>query len=292
MQAQTNANRHRLFFPLIVLSVWTAFGLFFGTQNYVRDVYVGKGASLPGSLAGWLLCGYSWAILTVPVLRFVRRFSLERLGWSKSLLVHIPAAALFSLAQLGIYVIIAGFLFGNSDRGLWEFYKFILVKEFQSSFLVYFAIILAVTAYDRLFRASLDGQRVRPVETIEPNPAPHLMPSQNGRFAFLRRIPVKKNGRIILIETDDIDWIESYGNYVFLHTPERRHIFRETMAAMESKLDPKRFVRIRRSAIVNIDRIRELQPTINAEFEIVLKNGSILNSTRRYRKNLEIIVKP
>ncbi len=290
MLEQTRIEKNRLLFPVIVLSAWTAFGLFFGTQNYVRDVYVGKGASLSGYIVGWLLCGYSWAILTVPVLRFVRRFSLGRLGWSKFLLGHISAAALFSLVQLGIYVVIAGTLFGKSERGYWEFYKFIVVKEFQSSFLVYFVIVSVATAYDRLFRVTPSEQRAELVERTNPGSQLAVLTPNGRETSFLRRIPVKENGRIALVDTDNIDWIESYGNYVFLHTPERRHIFRDTMSAMESKLDPKRFVRIRRSAIVNIDRIRELQPTLNAEFEIVLKNGRILNSTRRYRKNLEIIV--
>ena len=72
-------ERNRFAFPLLVLAVWTAFGLFFGTQNYVRDIYAGNKASLPGYLVGWLLCGYSWGILTWPVLRFLRRFSLSAL---------------------------------------------------------------------------------------------------------------------------------------------------------------------------------------------------------------------
>ena len=108
---------------------------------------------------------------------------------------------------------------------------------------------------------------------------------------YVQRIPVKDNGRIILVDLDDVDWIESYGNYIFLHTLHRLHIVRETVSAMESKLDPRHFVRIRRSTIVRIERIAELRPTPNAELEVVLKNGNVLRSTRRYRKNLESIVR-
>ena len=187
MLEQTKIENNKLIFLLMVVSVWTGFGLFFGTQNYVRDIYVGKAASLPGYIVGWLLCGYTWAILTLPVLRFVRRFSLGRLGWSRFFLVHIPASTLFSLVQLGMYVGIAGTLFGTAGRGYWEFYKFIAVSEFQSSFLVYFAFISAVTAYDRWFRTATPD----PVKVYDPEP------SQNGHTsAFLRRIPVKENGRI------------------------------------------------------------------------------------------------
>lgn len=271
--------------------MWTAFGLFFGAQNYIRDVYIGKGASLPGYIVSWLLCGYSWAVLTVPALRCTRRFSLERLGWSRFFLVHLPASAAFALVQLGIYVLIAGVLFGMANRGVWEFYKFIVVNEFQSSFLVYFAIVAAVTVRERWFR---QPELWRPVE---PSPLPEKRaetaePEKNGAsLAFPPRIPVKENGRIRIVEVVDIEWVESYGNYVFLHTAERRHILRETMAAMEKMLDPQDFVRIRRSAIVRVDRIKELRSTSNGEFEVVLKDRRGLSSSRRYRKNLETFVK-
>src|SRR5438309_43909 len=91
-------NRERLLMPAMILAVWTTFGLFFATQNYLRDINVGKTVNFSGYVVGWLLCGYAWGFLTVPVLRFLKRFSLARLRWSRFLLVHIPAGALFSLA--------------------------------------------------------------------------------------------------------------------------------------------------------------------------------------------------
>jgi hypothetical protein len=286
MQEQVQKNRFT--FPLAILLTWTAFGVFFGTQNYIRDIYVGKSASLPGYIVGWLLCGYSWGILTVPVLRFLGRFSLERLGWSKLLLWHIPAAIIFSLLQIGIYVLIATTLFGGGGNGAWEFYKLIVVKEFQSSFLVYFAIIFAAIAYKRWFGERTDQNPSELSETAITT-ADHGHQNGNGH-APLDRISIKENGRISLVDTDNVEWIESYGNYVLIHTPGRRYIYRETMAGMEKKLQPSEFVRIRRSTIVRIDRIKELRPVLNGEFDVVLKNDKVLTSTRRYRKNLQHIV--
>src|SRR3954470_14732884 len=108
---QTRIEKKRILFLLLILAVWTIFGLFFGMQNYVRDIYSGKAANLSGYILGWLICGYSWALLTVPVLAFVRRLSLEKLGWSRFLLVHLPAAIVISFLQLGIYVLIADPIF-------------------------------------------------------------------------------------------------------------------------------------------------------------------------------------
>jgi hypothetical protein len=277
--------RNRSAFPLLVIGVWTAFGLFFGTQDYVRDVYFGNKASLPGYLIGWLLCGYSWGILTVPILRFLRRFALPSLGWSRFFLIHLPAAAVFACVQLGLYTLIAStiaLLSGAEGRPLTEFYARLFVKEFQASFLVYLAVISAVTAYDRIFNIGEAEAVSHTPEAVQPN--------GNGN-GFLKRIPVKENGRIVLVPVHEIDRIESYGNYLFLHTAGKRHIVRETMAAMEKKLDPEQFVRIRRSAIVRTDRVEELRPGQNGEYEVVLRGGTRLSSTRRYRKNIESFIR-
>jgi len=256
-----------------MMAAWTAFGLFFGTQQYLRDVFVGKPASLPGYLLSWILCGYSWGILTVPVIWIARRIS-----WPRSVLLHLPLAAAFSFLQIGIYVLIAKMLFLPSDGNLWSFYQAIAVNEFQSSFLVYFVIVSAVAAYDKW------------LGVVEPEIASPAEPAGNGN-GFTRRFPVKENGRIVLVDTGSINWVESYGNYVFLHTDERRHILRETMAAMEKKLDPEQFVRIRRSAIIRADQIVEIHLGVNGEFEVVMRCGSTVAATRRYRKNLESYIR-
>src|SRR5215467_6197469 len=131
----------------LVLGVWTVFGLFFGTQEYVRDIYFGKTPSYAGYLIGWIICGYSWAILTVPVLWFARRFAWSRLKYVWFFPVHILAGAGFALIQLGLYVAIASIPFNRGWRNVGELYKYLLANEFQSSFLVYFTIIAAVYAY-------------------------------------------------------------------------------------------------------------------------------------------------
>ena len=276
---------------LLLAAVWTGFGLFFGTQNYVRDVYFGRHANLPGYIIGWIFCGYSWGFLTFPVLWFARRFSLKTLEWPWFLLIHIPAAFAFSLVQLGIYLTIASLLEPSRDRSILEFYEFLLANELQSSVLVYFAIVSVITMYDRFFE-------IKATSESKPYQGETSAVSSNGRAAatnghlhgFLHRIPVKENGKIVLVDADDVMWIESCGNYLILHTADGKHLYRETMAAMEAKLDPSCFLRIRRSAMVRIDQIRELHPTDNSEFEIVLTNGTVLSSTRRFRKNLESVL--
>jgi two-component system LytT family response regulator len=94
------------------------------------------------------------------------------------------------------------------------------------------------------------------------------------------RLVVKSGGRIFFVRTDEIDWIDAAGNYVRLHVKGDSYLFRETMTAMEARLDHTRFVRIHRSHIVNSERIKELQPD-NGDYTVILRSGAKLPSQSR-----------
>lgn len=101
------------------------------------------------------------------------------------------------------------------------------------------------------------------------------------------RLLIKSAGRITFVTEDEIDWIEAAGNYMRIHAGKTVHLMRGTMSAMEDQLKSERFVRIHRSAIVNLDSIRELLPSHKGEFEVVLDNGERLMLSRKYRARLE-----
>jgi len=93
------------------------------------------------------------------------------------------------------------------------------------------------------------------------------------------RVLVKSPDRILFLKPDEIDHIEACGNYVVLHTGKERHIVRETMTAMEARLGSAGFMRINRSVILNLSRIKELHPLAAGEYVVVLKSGVRLNMT-------------
>jgi two-component system, LytTR family, response regulator len=103
---------------------------------------------------------------------------------------------------------------------------------------------------------------------------------------YAQRILVRSDGRIRLVPVGEVDWIEAADNYVRVHAGSERHLVRETMAAMEARLDPARFARIHRSTIVNLARIRELQPTFNGEYAVLLHGDAKLTLSRGYREAL------
>jgi two-component system LytT family response regulator len=101
------------------------------------------------------------------------------------------------------------------------------------------------------------------------------------------RLVVKSGGRLFFLRADEIDWIEASGNYVRLHVGTTSHLLRETMNAIEGRLDPEKFFRIHRSRIVNMERIQEMQPWLNGEYAVVLRTGTRLTLSRGYREKLQ-----
>jgi two-component system LytT family response regulator len=101
------------------------------------------------------------------------------------------------------------------------------------------------------------------------------------------RLVVKSGGRLFFLRADEIDWVEAAGNYVRLHVGTTSHLLRETMNAIEGRLDPEKFFRIHRSRIVNMERIQELQPWLNGEYAVLLRTGTRLTLRRGYREKLQ-----
>ncbi|MCA1650179.1 MAG: LytTR family DNA-binding domain-containing protein [Acidobacteria bacterium] len=101
------------------------------------------------------------------------------------------------------------------------------------------------------------------------------------------RFVIKSGGRVFFVRADEIDWIEAAGNYVKLHVGTQSHLFRETMNAIEAQLDPDIFFRIHRSHIVNIERVKELQPWFNGEYVVFLRSDARLTLSRGYREKLQ-----
>ena len=119
---------------------------------------------------------------------------------------------------------------------------------------------------------------------------PRALAAPQRRERSASRFLVKKGGKVIVVATEEVDWIEAAGDYVRLHVGRETHLLRETMSAMEEHLDPHRFVRIHRSTIVNVERIRELLPHFNREYLVVLRDGTELKLSRGYRDRLDPIL--
>jgi two-component system, LytTR family, response regulator len=107
---------------------------------------------------------------------------------------------------------------------------------------------------------------------------------------YSERFAVKVDGDIYFVRADDIDWIDSAGNYVALHAGGRKHLIRDTIKSVESKLDPRKFIRVHRSTIINLDRLKKLQPYFHGEYVVTLTDGTTLTSSRGYSDRLRALL--
>jgi two-component system, LytTR family, response regulator len=171
-------------------------------------------------------------------------------------------------------------------------------------------VIVFVTAYDqfavRAFEVHavdyllkpFDRQRFQTALACAVDQVRHrkdraLDPRQSALLADLKpapkpgeRLAVKTDGRVVFVKISEIDWIEAAHNYVEIHVGQELHMLRETLNAIETRIPPEKFVRISRSVIVNLERVKELQPLFHGEYCVTLHNGARLTWSRRYRDNL------
>lgn len=119
----------------------------------------------------------------------------------------------------------------------------------------------------------------------------HHDAAHSERMRAEARFVVRAASKLFFVRAADVDWISGEGNYARLHTGARTHLVRETLKSVEARLSPRQFVRVHRSAIINVDRVAELQPHTHGEYRLTLKDGSKLTSSRAHSANLRSLLK-
>jgi two-component system LytT family response regulator len=112
---------------------------------------------------------------------------------------------------------------------------------------------------------------------------------EGAAMPYLKRLAVRATGRIFFVEVAEIEWFQAAENYVELHTARGAHLLHVAMNTLEKSLDPETFLRIHRSLLVNLRRIRELQPATHGEYVVVLESGARLQSGRTYHERIRAL---
>jgi len=160
--------------------------------------------------------------------------------------------------------------------------------------------VIFVTAFDdyalRAFEANAVGYLLKPLTPrrfqLALDRARQLLSARSAADAKaadaqgLTRIVAKDHGRFVLVRPEEIDWVSSAGDYVDFHVRERCFLVRQTISELEHTLDPRRFVRIHRTTIVNVDRIAEIEPLPQGDYSVKLTDGRLLRMSRSYRSRL------
>ena len=213
------------------------------------------------------------------VIAYERRFPLRYEQWRRSLPAHvfgtvaycvIHVVGMVALRKLAYDMNGLSYDFGNWPREL--FYEYLKDWQTYASLLtiiyVYRFVLLRLQGEARLLDPPEDGTELEPVERPE-------------------RFLVKKLGKEFLIAAAEVEFLQASGNYVNLHLHSRDYPLRSTMASIEPRMDPNKFVRVHRSYMVNLDFIKEIEPLDTGDARILMKDGSMIPCSRRYRAALK-----
>ncbi|HJU83638.1 MAG TPA: LytTR family transcriptional regulator DNA-binding domain-containing protein [Holophagaceae bacterium] len=114
-----------------------------------------------------------------------------------------------------------------------------------------------------------------------------LLDQLAGGTQYLERVLVKSGDRHRLVKVEDIQWVEAEDNYVRLHVEGTSHLLRQTLAGLSERLDPRRFRRIHRSSLVNLDHVLELQPWFSGDYMVLMHDGTKLTLSRTYKEQFK-----
>lgn len=219
-----------------------------------------------------------WLGLVPAIAAFSRRFPLYWDTWRGNLPWYLLATVAVSLVHVGGMVILRKLAYASQGE-VYDFGPWLheLGYEYLKDLRSYATILLTIEAY-RLFLRRLQGE-VRLLALPDEDPSTETV-DRPERFL------VRKLDREFLVQATDIDWLQAAGNYVNLHVKGRAYPLRSTIAGIEARLDPRRFARVHRSYIANLDRIVSIEPLETGDARLHLADGSVLPCSRRHRATL------
>lgn len=163
------------------------------------------------------------------------------------------------------------------------------IRAFEVRALDYLLKPVERARFEEAVERAVEALREEPPAGAGPPPPPlaDALRALRSEREPLQRFLVKKATRMFLVPVEEVDWIEAAGNYVRLHRGDEAHLVRGTLVELESRLDGSRFVRIHRSAIVNLEAVSEFEPWSHGDWRVTLRTGVELRMSRRYRDRLE-----
>jgi hypothetical protein len=273
------AADRRLLGPAAIAGIWTIVAMAAAVQA-VAHVRLDGRADVARAILGRLSILPLWALATPLILRSARRFPVVRADRELSLssaATHVALGSMFIVLSNLAIRIPAAFAPVADGGGIDTLARSTMrgVAEFFPPALVVYGVIVAIGHF--LFRPATLSPLPQPVaQTIaEPN-----TPTTTGHLT------VRQWNRVHLVRIDDIEFVEAEDNYVVVHAASRAYKGRDRISDVESQLDARRFVRIHRSTIVHIAKIREVQPLTHGDHAVILRDGKVLRVARSRRQAL------
>jgi hypothetical protein len=218
-------------------------------------------------------------LLLIPFVKAVeRRWPFRFDTWRHSLPWHLLASVAFSLVHVAGMVELRKLAYGMVGwhyrfGAWWPNFGYEYLKDIRSYFL-----IVALICLSRLWLLRQQGEAKL---LAEPDDGPPVEPVERPE-----RFLVRKLGKEFLVAAREIEWLQAAGNYVNLHVRGRDYPLRSTMAGIEARLDPARFLRVHRGYFVNLDYLAEIEPLDTGDARLRLRDGTAIPCSRRYRAAL------
>ena len=291
------AADRRLRAPATIVGAWTLVAMAAALQA-IALVRLNGRVDMTDALLGRLSIIPVWAIATPFILRSARWLPVvnaNRRVEMASVAAHMLLGSLFIvLANVAIRIPIA-----FADSGLAALTRSTMqgVAEFYPPAMVVYGVIVAIGHV--VFRPPIaDRSAANPAPVVQPVVEAPVAPQSetvatapaspaSAVAAVVGHITVRQWNRVHLVRVEDIDFVEAEDNYVVVHAASRSYKGRERISEVESQLDSRRFVRIHRSTIVHVAKIREVQPLTHGDHAVILRDGKVLRVARSRRQALE-----
>jgi two-component system LytT family response regulator len=253
-----------------------------GLQAYVARVGSADTLSLGYAVQNRTLAALAWVLVGTAVVSAARRWPLVSATWRRSLPVHLAGALAAGLAVNAILHTLL-WLLGADDLGGADVPAIVVRDAIDHAHLnaVVYAAVLAVVYWVDSARSTAPA----PVPTMAAATA-----SNGDRYAA--RLTARRRDTLTVVAVDDVDWIEGADDYACLHVGARRHLTDDRLRELEGMLDPARFVRVHRSALVNLGRVREIEEGRWGDAVAVLRDGTRVRVSRTRRAALMAALGP
>jgi hypothetical protein len=263
-------------FWVVVLMANTVFN---GMVAWVDDVYRIHRAD---SIEPWIWEASSSVVILalVPlVVMATRRWPIRFDTWAHSLKVHLALSVPFCLIHVGLMIVLRMLAYAamGSHYHFGTDWPLQLGYEYLKDIRTYLLFVALITGYGFIVRR-LQGEAAL---LAEPDEGPPVEPVDRPE-----RFLVRKLGKEFLVAAREIEWLQASGNYVNLRVRGRDYPLRATMAGIEERLDPTRFVRVHRSYLVNLDYLSEMEPLETGDARLTMRDGATLPCSRRFRTQL------
>jgi len=253
--------------------------IFNGTVAWFDAVYRTHRAS---SIEPWIWEASSSLVILamVPlVVLATRQWPMRFDTWARNLKVHLALSVPFCLVHVGLMIVLRMLAYAamGSRYHFGDDWPLELGYEYLKDIRTYFLFVALITGYGFIVRR-LQGEASL---LAEPDEGPPVEPVDRPE-----RFLVRKLGREFLVAAREIEWLQASGNYVNLHVRGRDYPLRATMAGIEERLDPTRFVRVHRSYLVNLDYLTEMEPLETGDARLTMRDGATVPCSRRFRTQL------